>query len=151
MSFFFPVVQGKNPGVTHNSSFYSHSSYLSASPFELSFQNISHIRPLLHTSTDNTRQRCHLSGWALAWIMLVVSKLIYLLLYPSIVYDLQNCKNYSLYYPNQSMSFLSPKSSTGSYLTRRKINIFISVCKTLLVFFPPNLYHLLPPLLFSLL
>ena len=52
--FFFPVGQGKNLGVTHNSSFYLHSSYLSASPFELSFQNTSHIRPLLHTSTDNT-------------------------------------------------------------------------------------------------
>jgi len=52
--FFFPVGRGKNLGVIHNSSFYSHSSCLSASPFELSFQNISHIRPLLHTSTDNT-------------------------------------------------------------------------------------------------
>lgn len=97
----------------------------------------------LHTSTQITLDKgviCQMSS-CLDYVSSL--KLIYLLLYPSIVYDLQNCKNYSLL-PESKHVIPFPKSSTGSYLTRRKINIFISVCKTSLIFFPPNLYHLLP-------
>lgn len=52
--FSFSIWSRKNPGIIHNFSFYSYTSYLSTSPCELGFQNVSRIRHLFHTLTNNT-------------------------------------------------------------------------------------------------